>query len=126
MSYNLPVYLASPYSDSDRDIEHWRYARVLEACAIIFKEMVPVYSPIIHWHHVAELHDLPKDANFWKRQNRFQLEVSSEVWVLKIPGFNKSVGVKWEVSIADELHIPVRVCSILNGKYILSPRTGLV
>lgn len=122
----LPIYLASPYSDDDWDIRIWRAEKAAHAAVVLSRHQIPVYAPIPFWHNIAEAHEVPTDAQTWKRQNRAFLEVSAEVWVLKLPGFMDSVGVKWEVGIADELKIPVKLIGIIDNNYYLFPRGNFV
>jgi len=101
------IYLASPYSHHDPVVREERYQEALKcAVALAASGGVP-YSPIVHWHVAAKLHDLPTDATFWVWQNKAMFELCTNVIVLKLPGWEESFGVKQELSWALDKQIPV-------------------
>ena len=61
------IYLAQPYSDPDPLVRHGRYLAGLEACAH-YTSRFP-YSPVVHWHNVAESFNLPGDFEHWRELN---------------------------------------------------------
>ena len=63
---------------------------------------------------VAKFGDLPTDFTFWQHHNRHMLALAEELWVLTLPGWEKSVGVAGEISYAAELNKPI---------YAVSPST---
>lgn len=94
------VYLASPYSDDDPEVMEKRY---LAACDVVGKLAainVMVYSPIVHWHVVAKRVQLPTSFSFWSEYDTQMMDVCDMVYVLAIPGWNTSVGVRREVLYA--------------------------
>lgn len=108
------VYLAVPYSDRDREVRVQRFEAVNKAAAKLMKDGEFVFSPISHTHPIAEAGDLPKGWEFWQNYDRSFLDVAKKVIVLKIPGWDKSVGVKGEIDIAAELDIPVEYMEVKN------------
>ena len=54
------IYLASPYTHDDPNVERERYESVCTVCAKFARLGKHVYSPIAHWHPIALAHD---DAN---------------------------------------------------------------
>lgn len=101
------IYLASPYSDPAPEVRRGRYLEACEFAATAARRGYCVISPIAHWHPVAELHALPTDALWWEKSNMQLLRHCAEVWVLCLPGWQNSVGVKHELAMAEKLHIPV-------------------
>lgn len=96
------IFLASPYRDPDPTVRLWRYEQaVLFCCAHIMTDIKcrPIYSPIVHWHPVAELNPLlhKKDTEFWMDLNRPWLEICDELWVLGLAGWRKSEGIATEI-----------------------------
>jgi len=68
-----------------------------------------VYSPIVHCHQLAKLFDLPFDANFWHNYNFAMLERAGDFALLKLPGWNASIGVADEIEEAKRLDLPVEL-----------------
>jgi len=102
------IYLASPYSDPDPGIEQHRFDAVCQAAAALMQRGMLVFSPIAHSHPIARF-GLPKDWAFWHRYDRAFLAQCDELWVLMLPGWNRSVGVRAEMRIAMEMGKPVRL-----------------
>lgn len=103
------IYLASPYTDPDHEVMQFRYeqalAHVHESLATL--KHATLYSPVVHYHPVAERYELPRDYEFWKRRNADLICVAKELWVLCLDGWTDSAGVKAEVQYAESIHIPV-------------------
>jgi hypothetical protein len=102
------VYLASPYTAPAYDLMEARYHLTVKATAEIASAKIPVYSPIVSWHEVARQCKLPTDADFWWQQDRALIRHCCELWVLTLPGYERSNGVKMEVAFASALHLPIR------------------
>lgn len=101
------VYLATPYSHPDPYIRTLRFHRVSKVAGVLMDRGVVLFSPISHTHPIAEMHQLPKDWNYWKRYDQIMLKNCSMLVVLMLEGWEASIGVKGEVEIAKELGIPV-------------------
>ena len=104
MSY---IYLASPYSDPSKTIQHARYLWACEAAAFMVRKGMKVYSPIVSWHKVAERFSLPSDAEFWSKQNASFMLHSTEMWVLTLSGWGQSKGVQSEIAFCKEQGIKI-------------------
>ena len=93
------IYLASPYSGTEaQQIE--RYEQVCQTAADIIRMGYIVFSPIAHSHGIAVHGGLNGDHDTWKKQNLAWLEWCNEVWVVNMPGWDTSKGVKWEMITA--------------------------
>lgn len=104
MSY---IYLASPYSDDDPLTIHERYTSAQDALAWLTKMKVWTYSPIVHFHHMALAHNFPKDANFWSDCNLAMLEKAYGLYILTLPRWQESKGVRQEMAWAKKLDMPI-------------------
>jgi predicted acyl esterase len=102
------IYLASPYSHPDELVQEARYkaARNYVHWSLLYLEDT-VYSPIVHYHTLAELSGLPPGFDFWRKHNFRMLALASQVDVLTIEGWNRSVGVAAEMVEASRLGIPI-------------------
>ncbi len=101
------IYLASPYSSSHEDVRQQRHDAVENLTAQLLSQGFHVFSPIVHCHPMALKYDLPKDIDFWHRYDRMMLSKASMLLVLRLPGWEDSKGVAFEIAVAKELSIPV-------------------
>jgi len=98
------IYLATPYSHKDPQVREYRFFAAREH---LVQMNGLVYSPIVHCHPIATVHGMPKDAKYWRRHNYAVLERCSEMRILKLPGWDTSLGVKDETKFATSHNIPV-------------------
>jgi len=101
------VYLASPYSHPDPFVREDRYLRAAQATTHLLKKGEWVYSPIVHCHELAKIADLPKDFTFWQNYNMAMLIRADKLLILRIEGYDQSVGIAAELSFATLKKIPV-------------------
>ena len=100
--------MASPYSDLNPAIEEQRFLDVCRKAGEIINLGLLVYSPITHCHPIAKIYDLPKDYKYWKKVNHEFIMWADEVWILMLPGWDYSAGIKDELRFADSFLKPVR------------------
>jgi len=105
------IYLASPYSHPDKDIEHRRYLAVSHyASSMFIKEpQVVRISPIQYWHPTAVQHELPTDAMSYREFNHHLLRMCDVMELLAIEGWEDSEGIALERKWAEELGIGVNI-----------------
>ena len=108
-------YLASPYSHPEAKWREYRYHRAKQAVAWFAKEGTITYSPIVHWHNVAEEYDLPTDAKFWETFNHSLLVRCNKLFVLELDGWDKSKGVKAEMALAKQCGIDIEMVEAGEG-----------
>jgi hypothetical protein len=96
-------YMAGPYSDSIEE----RYKQHLDAAAILTRTKLTIYSPIIHYHALAQIYSMPTDAAFWSEHNRNMLLSSKGVILLCLVNWADSKGVRGELNLSKEKSIPV-------------------
>lgn len=104
------IYLASPYSDPDPFMVKTRFLLAQQCTAELLKQGIFVYSPIVHCHELAWAYNLPGDFAFWKAYNFDMLRRADMITVLKITGWDKSVGVSQELEAAKYIGLPVSYC----------------
>jgi len=102
------VYLATPYSHYSARVQEARFLAVTEYAAKGWAQGYGVYSPVTLTHEAAIRHGLPKDWKFWGELCRATIERHHELWVLCLPGWRESVGVKAEIDLARSLGLPIR------------------
>lgn len=101
------IYLASPYSSDDRNIKEKRFREVSQAAAELIRRGHIIFSPVVHFHPIAIEGELPGNWSFWKQIDTTYLKCCSRMFVLMIPGWESSVGIKGEIDIAKNLEIPI-------------------
>jgi len=90
------IYLASPYTHEDPAVMQHRFELACDACAYLLSNGEYVYSPIVHTHPIAIRNDLPRPFEFWQGFDQHMIDRCTAFWVLKIDGWDKSVGIAAE------------------------------
>lgn len=96
------IYLASPYSHKDPDVQEARFRMACRAAAALMRKGLCIYSPVAHTHPIALAGDLPKGWDYWERFDRDMISHCEELWVLQLQGWFESKGVQAEIQIARE------------------------
>ena len=103
------IYLASPYTHEDNEVMLSRFEAAVDYVhqSLTDFPFYTIYSPVVHYHPLAERHLLPRDYEFWNKRNTDVICVAKELWVLALDGWKDSVGIKAEVEYAESLGIPI-------------------
>jgi hypothetical protein len=101
------IYIASPYSHTDKSIEHQRFEMVRKFTAVMLQQRYLVFSPIVYAHEMARVFNLPTDAAYWDAFNMSILRRSDALYLCCLDGWEESKGVQREISTARALYIPV-------------------
>ena len=101
------IYIASPYTHMKEFMRHQRYIMATHAVAHYSAQGVLCYSPVVHFHNVAMMHDLPKDFHFWEEINYGMLRLATQLCVLKIDGWDTSFGVMKEIEYAERIGVSI-------------------
>lgn len=102
------IYLASPYTHSDKAVMRRRYYAVQSMAANFLEAGVHVYAPIAYTHPLSEIAGIDHSWNTWAEFDRKFIEACGELWVAMLAGWQESVGVAAEIEIARALGKPVR------------------
>ena len=100
------IYLCSPYTASDPAVRQARFEAACRATAELIRQGRRVFSPIAYSHGLCR-YGLLADWQFWQRIDLDFLAMCSEVIVLKLCGWETSVGVQAEIAAARALGKPV-------------------
>lgn len=101
------IYLASPYSHSDRAVRVYRFELVCRAAAQLMAEGKFIYAPIAHTHSIALHGDLPGGFPFWEAYDRHMMDLSEALIVLMLDGWEASHGVQAEITYMTALRKPI-------------------
>lgn len=101
-------YLASPYSKYPEGLEK-AFEDVCAAACELIRHGIKVYSPIAHTHPVA-IHggEDPLDHGIWLPADLPFMDAASGLIVLKMPGWDESVGIRYEIRRFAEQLKPIR------------------
>ena len=94
------IYLDSPYSHSDKAVRNERYFAVMKRTAELINQGFFVYSPILHNHNMADKYNLSSNFEFWQAFDKHMIDLAEAVYVLKLDGWNTSIGVNYEINYA--------------------------
>ena len=107
------IYLASPYTDPDVNIQEQRYEEVTKVAAELTQEFGHAFIlPITQSHQmVKHIPELGGSFANWKDIDLLFLSRCDEMWVVNMPGWDTSTGVTAEIRFAKEQNIPVMLLS---------------
>lgn len=116
------IYLASPYSSTHRVVvqqrqmwAEWTTVKIVESGRVVF-------SPIAHCHNLAERYGLPGDINYWQKYDSLFIEKCDMLWVLMLPGYAQSRGLRHDIELAYDLNKPVYSVTMDLQAYEPTPR----
>lgn len=115
-------YLASPYTHKSKKIMEHRFQQVTEASIWLLNKGIVSFSPIAYNHPMVK-YGLPTEWSFWKEYDTNFLKHSDALIVLKIDGWDTSIGVSAEINIAKEIKIPIFYLSEISIKANKLPKT---
>lgn len=113
------IYLASPYTplplagytalpEELSELKEERFQLVCKKAAQLMENGHLVFCPIAHSHPIEKYGmDEVHSGEFWLEQDYAVLKCVDEVWVLMLPGYDKSKGIAAEMQFADSMGIPV-------------------
>ena len=116
------IYLASPYSHDEATIRGHRFNEVLKCVAHFTRQQILVYSPIVHNHPVNMELGADGSWEFWQEHDMAMLLKCDTFYILKLPGWEESVGVKAETQAASNMLMPIY--EVDHETYDLRPRTS--
>jgi hypothetical protein len=108
----IDVYIASPYSHPDPAVRRLRFEQACRYAGRLLVQGITAFSPIAHSHPIAELCDLPKGFEFWRKFDHSFLSSCDAMHVLQLDGWQDSAGILAEIEIAESLGI---VVSMIDG-----------
>lgn len=101
------TYLAAPYSSQWLRLMADRLQRINRFAAKLATEGELIYSPISHSAALATEGGLPAGYDYWEQLDRTMLGYCRKIIVLRIEGWDKSIGVAAEIKYATELGLEI-------------------
>ena len=90
------IYLATPYSDPDPTVREYRFQCVNEVALDLIAQGYLVFSPISQTHPMEVTTGICRGFDFWRSYNFGWLDVCDVLYVLKLRGWSRSIGVGGE------------------------------
>ena len=84
------IYLASPYTDPDKEVMEQRFHEVCKIAGSLMMQGEVVFSPIAMAHPIAVRCELPRDWGFWKKFDHQFIANSDRLVVATMPGWEDS------------------------------------
>jgi hypothetical protein len=112
------VYISNPYTHKDASVMNLRAARVAQLTAklqVQHKDTHTLLSVIVHGHEIANTKDgeaLPHTWDYWEKHDYNILKRCDEMWVMCMPGWDRSVGVNAEIDFCREHNISVKFYTV--------------
>ena len=101
------IYLACPYSHYSGTVRNNRFLSATHAAVYLMEvHKEAVFSPITHSHPMNEL-GISGDFATWIEMDLSILSLCSKLVVLKLDGWEKSIGVATEILEAQRLSISI-------------------
>lgn len=101
------IYISAPYTHKDWAVTLERMEAVHGHFLQLAEEMKMSVSPLIVGHQYIDAGMWTASHDFWLPYSEELLKVCSEVHVLKLDGWQESVGVQFELRIAAGLGLPI-------------------
>lgn len=108
------IYIASNYTSHLVQLEEWRYRQVLAYTARLLRNRQWCYSPIVHCHELAKAHQLPTDYAYWMDYNKHVIDRCSELFVLALPDWGLSKGVRAEIDWWEKMRGALKPSAFIN------------
>jgi len=106
-------YIASPYTHDSEKIRELRAQQAMDFAARIRAAGRFVFSPIAHSHEMSEYlaaYGCPvKTDAFWREENELMLSRCDALVVVRLAGWERSIGVQREIEFAQASGIPVEL-----------------
>ena len=106
------IYLASPYSNPSEAVRLTRYFQALAFTTQKLKEGYAIFSPIVYGEQMAK--HIGTDFESWATLNDRVLTACDAFWVLTLPGWRQSRGVRHEINLWKDFQ-PFRAIRFFNA-----------
>jgi hypothetical protein len=102
------IYVASPYSSPIPELVEQRVSAVTQFVDELIIEGFIAFSPIVYCHPIARRLNKGTAASDWMAFNMGMLRISEAAYFLRLPGWERSEGMKIERNVCRLLNIPTQ------------------
>ena len=100
------IYIACPYMHEDMSVMLSRVKASERYFASLVSDGIFAINPI-SCHYAARDNDLELGWEFWEAMDKKLIDISKEIHVLQLSGWQESRGVQSEIAYANESGIPI-------------------
>lgn len=104
------IYVASPYTHKHKHVEKFREREVTRVAAKLTKRYgYAMFLPITQSHQMVKfMPELGGKFQSWAKIDLHMVGLADELWVVKLDGWDQSVGVIAEIEHAKKLKKPIK------------------
>lgn len=107
------AYVATPYSHESKFVKYLRGVLAEAIGAKLISQGFHIFGPIAESSQYTKHADnIGGSWDFWEAHDKMMLEKCDVLFVVKLKGWDKSVGVQAEIEHAKKLGIPVKYFSL--------------
>ncbi len=99
------IYAASPYSHHSITVRRLRYEVMRDMALNWLQQGLGIFSPIVYTHPIVVEYKLQYGFAGYLKFDTAMVRSSKELWVVKLPSWEHSIGIEGEVRIAREVGI---------------------
>lgn len=115
------IYLACPYSHPDAEVRENRVELANQVAAEIMQDGYIVFSPLSHSHGIAHYIGNHMEHDFWLKQCLAFIPWCDELWIMQLPGWKESSGIKMEVEVAGKKNKNIKYISLPQQEAYYAP-----
>lgn len=101
------IYVAAPYNHLDSSVVQLRIEQLYEYLGILMMDGNHATSPLFMHEIVTRFKDIPTSYTYWETYCLHTLNLCDEMYVLKLPGWESSKGVRAEIDFCERNLIPI-------------------
>ena len=123
-TYGKRIYLACPYSSDFEEVRRARWDIATRVAQILIQHGILVFSPLTMTVPMERKWLDPHDRRVWMTLDLSFLEHwAEEIWVLVLPGWVCSPGVREECEISDSYGLPTHFLDVALLERLLYPKS---
>lgn len=105
------IYISSPYTHANPEVVEARVDAAMHWVVKAFSETSFAISPIVHCHPIAMIGGLRGDLETWQEWNMRLMDGCTQMDLLMLPGWKRSIGVHFEWGYFSASHKPINPIS---------------
>lgn len=110
--HNSMIYLASPYTHTDKDMRDHRWLAITDVAVQLINKGFHVFEPITESHCYTNMGVEGFTWDFWEEHDKMMLDRCDVLCVVMLDGWDESVGVAGEIEYAQGIGMPIVYLSV--------------
>lgn len=113
------IYIACPYTHPSAITRAERSRKAGKAMLTLAEQGILAVSPIFYGHSIEEKFHITLPYDYWMQWSFDLMSKCSSLYVVTIPGWRESAGVRRECELADQLGVPITgYCSAADAEEV--------